>query len=495
MSFGRFFRIIILSPVVTVLTLFALALLYAGFRLVTYEQSDSREHLEYKKNYLQEITRNPRTKASPPNIIFILYDDMGYGDIGLASTDLIDTPNFDRLAREGLSFTSFYSPAAVCTPSRAGFLTGRTPLRAGMPYVVFPTGSAIDRANRVTSPNGNLRLPAEEITLADVVRAAGYRTGMVGKWHLGDRHPSLPNDFGFDYFFGSLYSNDMQPFELYRNTEVAVPEPVDQRYLSEIYSREVVEFILKDSDKPFFLYHAHNFPHDPLHSRDERLGLSDGGLFGDVVEELDDGIGHIISALEKSGKLDNTILLISSDNGPWYLGSSGPQRGRKGSTFEGGVHVPLIVSWPAVIREGKTVAAMASGLDLLPTVLEILHIPPPADREIDGKSILPVVNGTQSHSPHNYLYYFDGKTHFATRDARFKYRAGRPVAYGVDEMGFKLAVPQKEWLFDLQRDPLESYDVSARHPEVFSQLRNASNVRANELERNTRGWRTASPES
>ncbi len=489
MRIGRLLKLALLSPLLTVFLLFVLGLLYAGFRLLTYEQIDNREHLGHKQAYLRELAQLPPGSREKPNIIFILYDDMGFGDIGFSSSELIDTPNIDRLAQNGLVFSSFYSPAPVCTPSRAGFLTGRTPARAGMPHVVFPTGSVIGSLNRIISPTANVRLPEEEITLAEIMQAVGYRTGMVGKWHLGDRSPSLPVDFGFNYFFGALYSNDMQPFELYRNREIAVAEPVDQRFLSETYSREVVSFIEENTGQPFFLYHAHNFPHDPLHSRDERLGKSDGGLYGDVLEELDEGVGAIIKALEKSGRLENTLIIISSDNGPWFLGSAGAQRGRKGSTFEGGMHVPFIVHWPQFIPQAKTVSAMASGIDLLPTVLDILDLPAPDDRELDGRSLLGILSGDQTDSPHEYLYYHDGNKLFATRNQHFKYRAALPVAYGTDEFGLQLPTPQKEWLFDLANDPLESYDVSERHLDIAKRLRGAHLAREQVMQGNPRGWR------
>ncbi|MEP5566322.1 MAG: sulfatase [Halioglobus sp.] len=473
---------------VTVVTLLVIAI-WLGYRYASFEQLDDNTHLEAKTLYLEHLASSGASINRAPNILFILYDDMGYGDIGAGETnaDLIDTPNIDALAASGLVLSDFHSPAPVCTPSRAGYLTGRLAPRAGLPDVVFPSGSTKEFISRALTKRGShVRLPAEEITLADVLKASGYRTGMVGKWHLGDRSPSLPNDFGFDHYFGALYSNDMEPFALYRNQNVEVQAPVDQRYLSERYTEQALAF-LRASDDKFFLYFAHNFPHDPLHAREERLGTSDGGLYGDVLEEIDEGVGALVQELRDSGRLDNTLIIISSDNGPWYLGNAGAQRGRKGNTFEGGMRVPFIAHWPAAIPAGRSEPAMAMGIDLMPTILEILQLPPPNDRVMDGRSMLAMMTeGTAS--AHQYLHYYDGETLFAVRDQRFKYRGAAGVFYGTDQMPISGAVPQKEWLFDLQSDPGESYDVSARHPQKLAELRTEFNRKKAEMQANLRGW-------
>ena len=216
--------------------------------------------------------------------------------------------------------------------------------------------------NTMLTPKANVRLPAEEITLAELLSAAGYATGMVGKWHLGDRSPSLPNDMGFDSYFGALYSNDMQPFALYADRDIAAEAPVDQRFLTERYTQAATNFIQQHAEEPFFLYFAHNFPHAPLSTRPERSGTSRAGLYGDVLEEIDDSVGAIVAALERTGNLDNTLIIITSDNGPWFLGDAGDQRGRKGNTFEGGMRVPFIAHWPAGIAPDRTEHAMAMGI-------------------------------------------------------------------------------------------------------------------------------------
>lgn len=474
------------------LILLGLAMLYAGFNLLSYQQKDNSAHLQQKKSYLAAIAEQDAQTAPRPNIIFILYDDLGYGDIGPAANNVIDTPNLDSIAANGISLSQFYSPAAVCTPARAAILTGRLPPRAGLPDVVFPTDHPISLFTRATF-GGHLRLPAEEITLADVLKAAGYKTAMIGKWHLGDRSPSLPNDMGFDEYFGALYSNDMTPFALYRDRAIEIPAPADQTRLSEVYAREAVAFVQRQSEQPFFLYLAHNFPHRPLHIRPERAGTSAAGLYGDVLEELDEGVGQLLAALEERGVLDNTLLIITSDNGPWYLGSAGPTRGRKGDTFEGGMRVPFLIQWPKHLASGQQIAAMAMGTDILPTLLDWLHLPLPTDRIIDGLSLVSMLEqhnkGLSAQSPHDYLYFYASDTLQAVRDQRFKYQTRKGVAYGPDPIPLAYKPLQGPWLFDLKNDPTESYDSSLHFPEEAHRLEAAYTKKLKEMNDNRRGWR------
>ena len=474
----------------TIVLLMVCAALFVSCRFMGPEQADDQQRLQGKRQYLAQIaTRELPPEA--PNILFILYDDLGYGDLGAgaADSDVINTPHIDQLASAGVVLTDFHSPAPVCTPSRAGYLTGRLAPRAGLPNVVFPTGSnKALLANLLGQADTNVRLPAEEITLAELLGAAGYTTGMVGKWHLGDRSPSLPNDMGFDSYFGALYSNDMEPFALYRDRDIALPAPVDQRYLTEHYTEAAVEFIRENAEQPFFLYFAHNFPHDPLAVRESRSGGSQAGLFGDVVEEIDDSVGQLVTTLEQLDQLDNTLIIISSDNGPWFLGDAGNLRGRKGNTFEGGMRVPFIAHWPAAISPGRIESAMAMGTDLLPTVLDLLGLPAPSDRLLDGQSILELLT-RGGPSPHDYLYYYDGETLFAVRDQRFKYRGPAGVFYSTDQMPIGAAVPQKEWLFDLSGDQREAYDTSNRYPLELARLRKAFEQKQRDMANNQRGWK------
>lgn len=479
----------ILALVSTVILLAVLMILFVGFRASSVSQTDDSDHLQAKQDYLK-IIRDSTLPANAPNIVFILYDDMGYGDIGVGAqgSNMIATPNIDLLAQNGVVLSDFHSPSPVCTPSRAGYLTGRLAPRAGLPNVVFPSGSTQSLAIKtLLNPGANLRLPAEEITLGDLLKAAGYATGMVGKWHLGDKSPSLPNNMGFDDYFGALYSNDMKPFAFYRNTEIAEAAPADQTRMTEKYTNAATSFIEKHAQENFFLYFAHNFPHDPLMVREERSGTSNAGLFGDVLEEIDDSIGAIVETLRKTGTLDNTLIIITSDNGPWFLGDAGNLRGRKGNTFEGGMRVPFIAHWPAQFQSLGVINSMAMGTDLMPTVLDILDLPAPKDRLLDGRSILNVLTHGAP-TPHDYLYYYDSETLFAVRSQRFKYRGAAGVMYHTDSMRVGGAIPQKEWLFDLAGDARESYDTSLKHPEKLSELRNAFEAKNSAMAENLRGW-------
>ena len=491
MKIFTFFWNRVTAAVSTLLLLIVLIVLFMGYRLAGSGQSENQTRLNNKHDYLTQISQHDKRHRTDPNIVFILYDDMGYGDVGAGAEGslMIATPNINALAADGVVLTDFYSPAPVCTPSRAGYLTGRLAARAGLPNVVFPTGGAEGFLfNTMLTPKANVRLPAEEITLAELLSAAGYATGMVGKWHLGDRSPSLPNDMGFDSYFGALYSNDMQPFALYADRDIAAEAPVDQRFLTERYTQAATNFIQQHAEEPFFLYFAHNFPHAPLSTRPERSGTSRAGLYGDVLEEIDDSVGAIVAALERTGNLDNTLIIITSDNGPWFLGDAGDQRGRKGNTFEGGMRVPFIAHWPAGITPDRTEHAMAMGIDLLPTVLDLLQLPSPSDRTLDGRSILSIL--TQGGpSPHDYLYYYDGETLFAVRDQHYKYRGPAGVLFGTDQAPIGVAIPKKEWLFDLAGDTRESYDTSNRNPKKLMQLRAAFDAKNREMAENKRGWK------
>lgn len=467
------------------LTLFAS--LWVAYHYLNYQQLDNPEKLASKQQYLASIARLGVDRQSAPNIVFILFDDLGFGDLGFTGSRAIATPAIDQLATDGVVLENFYSPAPVCTPSRVGFLTGRLAPRAGIPDVVFPTGSLKSLLNIL--PGSPLRIPAEEITLADVLKAAGYRTAMVGKWHLGDHAPSLPNDMGFDDFFGALYSNDMEPFALYDNRDIALPAPVDQSELNGLYASAAEQFIEQAAPgQPLFLYYAHNFPHRPLYSSDTQSGQSRGGLYGDVVEDLDTGVARIIAALKASKRFDNTLIIVSSDNGPWYQGSAGADRGRKGETFEGGMHVPFLAHWPQGLPQSRKLSGMSMGTDLLPTLLDWLALPLPDDRIIDGKSIRKMLeSGTQS--PHRYLYYIASNEVMAVRGARFKYHQRRPVFYAPMPSPVGFSIPRGPWLFDTFVDSNESYDVSAKYPEQAEVLADVLADKRMELEQNLRGWK------
>ena len=321
--------------------------------------------------------------AAQPNVVIIYADDLGYGDLGCYGSPVIRTPNLDRMAAEGLRFTDFYSGAEVCTPSRTALMTGRYPLRSGM---------AADR--RVLFPNSKGGLPASEITLAESLKTVGYATAHVGKWHLGIHPGSRPQDQGFDDSFGLPYSNDMDarsglpkgatgsatPPEdgwnvpLIHNGKV-IEQPADQTTLTKRYTEHAVQFIRQNKARPFFLYFAHTFPHVPLFASKEFKGKSRAGIYGDAVEELDWSVGQVLDTLRSEGLAENTVVVFSSDNGPWLImskqgGSAGPLRDGKGSTWEGGMRVPGIAWMPSRIKPAVT-TQMASVLDLYPTVLHL----------------------------------------------------------------------------------------------------------------------------
>lgn len=474
----------LLVTLCVLLCLVALALGFAALRVLLYDQQDDAKAMEGKRTYLHDLRE--RAVSSPPgapNIVFILYDDLGYGDLSMTGSRAIATPNIDALAEQGMTLDRFYSPAPVCTPSRFGFLTGRFAER-GLPQVVFPADHPLTWLQKFNGQN--TRIPAHEVTLAEILQAAGYRTGMVGKWHLGDHSPSLPNDLGFEEFFGALYSNDMTPFALYRNREVVQAAPADQTRISEAYADEAVSFIGRHRDQPFFLYLAHSFPHIPLHVRESRRGQSSGGLYGDVVEELDEGLGEIMAALEAAGVADQTLVILTSDNGPWFQGSPGGVRGRKSDTFEGGMHVPFVARWPGALCRGCRSDGLAMGTDLLPTVLDLLQLPAPPDRILDGRSLLPMLTrGTGS--PHQYLYYFSRGLR-AVRDNRFKYMPRRGIVHTQAGSFLGIAMPRGPWLFDLESDPDESYDASERWPGERRRLRQAHDRRVQAMRENPSGW-------
>ena len=278
-----------------------------------------------------------------PNIVFILTDDMGYGDVGVFGAENIETPNIDRLAKEGIKFTDFYSASSVCSPSRAALMTGRYPQRMGINSVFFPQSFT--------------GMPTSERTIAEVLNKAGYTTGLVGKWHLGHRKKYLPLQRGFDEYFGIPYSNDMNMVVYMRGNEVEQYD-VDQEYITKTYTEESVSFIEDHKKDPFFLYVAHNMPHVPIYASDEFKGTSDRGLYGDVIQEIDWSVGRILQKLEEEQLMKETLIVFSSDNGPWLVmrelgGSNGILRGGKQYVFEGGVRVPTVAMWKGHIPEGK----------------------------------------------------------------------------------------------------------------------------------------------
>ena len=308
-----------------------------------------------------------RGQSRKPNIVMIYADDLGYGDLGCYGSP-IATPNLDRLAEDGARFTNFYSASPVCSPSRAALLTGRYPTRVEVPVVFSP---------------GEGGLPASEITLAQVLKSAGYRTSCIGKWHLGSPARFLPTNRGFDEFFGVPYSADMTPCPLIRGTTVMAPS-ADVSTLTAQFTQEAVEFVNRSKDGPFFLYLAHTAPHLPLAASERFAGKSGLGEYADVVQELDWSTGQVMEAIRANGLDSNTLVMFSSDNGPWWQGSQGKLRGRKGETYEGGMREPFLARFPGVIPQGMGCMGMATTMDILPTLARLAGAETPVEYRWGG---------------------------------------------------------------------------------------------------------------
>ena len=390
-------------------------------------------------------------RSTPPNVILILADDLGYGDIGVFGAEAIATPNLDSMAAEGAVLTNFYAAANICTPSRAGLLTGRYPIRTGL-------------GHEVIQPNDKRGLPESEITIAEMLRAQGYRTAIIGKWHLGHEDAHWPTNHGFDQYYGLPYSNDMTPLALYRNKDV-IEEPVDQTTLTKRYTEESIRFIEESGDAPFFLYLAHTFPHIPLFASEAFNGKSDAGLYGDTVEELDWSTGEIIDALKRLGKDENTLVIFTSDNGPWFEGSSGPFRDRKGGTWEGAYRVPFIAYWAGAIESGTQSDAISMGIDVLPTVAALAAVDLSDGPTTDGKNIWPLLEGSQE-SPHEHLLLFNNEDIVGVRTQQWKLTTHsyyREFYAPLGQFGYWL-------LFDVSEGNAEQYSLARENPDVVARL-------------------------
>lgn len=410
-------------------------------------------------------------KETKPNIIVINCDDMGYGDLSCFGNPTIQTPNLDRMAIEGQKWTSFYVSASVSSPSRAGFLTGRLGVRTGM----------YGNKYRVLFPNSPGGLPSEEITIAELLKQAGYHTGCIGKWHLGHLPEYMPLRHGFDYFYGYPYSNDMSrrekmkmghtnyPYEymLYEQEKVFEREP-QQEELTQQVTNAAVRYIKSNAGSPFFLYVAHPMPHIPVYASDEFQGKSARGKYGDTIEELDWSTGQILQTLKQEGLDKNTLVIFTSDNGPWLSykqegGSPGPLKDGKASMFEGGFRVPCII-WGTMVKPG-TITDMGSSLDLLPTFCEMAGAILPTDRIYDGVSLLNVLTDKSS-CKRNAFYFYRGNDLYAVRKGKYKAHFSHKSAYGPDEK----IVYKKPVLYDLGTDPEELFNIADQHPDIVAEL-------------------------
>ncbi len=422
-----------------------------------------------------------------PNVIIIYADDLGYADLGCYGAKNIQTPHLDRLAQEGVRFTDFYVAQAVCSASRAALLTGCYPNRIGILGALGPAGKT--------------GISSQEKTIADLLRARGYATAIYGKWHLGHQDPFLPRRHGFDDYYGLPYSNDMWPrhptakfpdLPLISGETVLERNP-DQRRLTSEYTKRAVGFIASHVNRPFFLYVPHNMPHVPLHVSEHRPGRSAQGLYGDVIEEIDWSVGQIMAALKKHSLDQHTLVLFTSDNGPWlsygnHAGSAGRLREGKGTTWEGGVRVPCILRWPGKIPAGTTCREPAMTIDLLPTFAGLSGAALP-EHKIDGLDIWPLISGQPGAKCPHQAYYFYWERHLqAVRSGPWKlhfphnYRTLAGKAGGKDGAPAPYAqTTTAQVLYNLETDPSETTDVSARHPEVVSKLIELANKARAEL--------------
>lgn len=390
-----------------------------------------------------------------PNIVVVLADDLGYGDLGSYGGRLIRTPHLDRMAREGARLTDFYACANICTPSRAGLLTGRYPIRTGL-------------AHEVIQPNDSRGLPAGEVTIAEALRP-DYATALVGKWHLGHVEPHWPpTRHGFDLFFGLPYSHDMKPLGLFTagpGVELT-REDVDMARLTQRFFDRGLAFIDEQKARPFFLMLALTAPHIPLDPHPDYAGRSPAAAYGDVVEEVDAGVGRLFAHLRKLGLDRDTLVVFTSDNGPWFEGSAGPLRDRKGGQgWDGGYRTPLIARWPGVIPAGLTSDAIGMNIDLLPTLLTAAGKPLPANVELDGRDLTQVLTRRRAPSPHEELVLFNNEQVAAIRTQRWKYVAR---AY---YRGFNVPLGSRgDLLFDISADPSEAYNLASANPGVVADM-------------------------
>ena len=435
----------------------------------------------------------------PPNIVFILTDDQGYGDVGCFGAKKIKTPNLDRMAREGMRFTNFYVTEAVCSASRASVLTGSYAVRVGLQGALNPTS--------------RIGINEREPNLARMLKLRGYRTGLIGKWHLGHQARFHPLRHGFDEFVGTMFPNDCSnefhpiirtfpPFTVY-DGEKAIHQDPDQSILTPLLTKRAVDFIGRNKDRPFFLYLAHIMPHVPIHASKEFRGKSAAGPYGDVIEELDASIGEVMAALKANGLDDNTLIIFTSDNGPFlsygnHAGSAGLLRGGKLTAFEGGVRMPCIMRWNGHIPAGRDCHEIASTIDLLPTLSRLVGSDMPT-LKIDGGDIRPLMAGTEgAKSPHEAFYFYNGSELHAVRSGPWKLHfphpylevAGEPGKDGkpsnfdklkpesikdsslagiASRHGYKVMHCGLE-LYNLDSDVGESKNIADKHPEVVLRL-------------------------
>jgi len=389
-----------------------------------------------------------------PNIVIVLADDFGFGDVGANGATRIKTPSIDQIAANGINLTQFFASGNVCTPSRAGLMTGRYPIRTGLGHDVLGAADV----------NG---LPSDEETLGELAKRAGYRTMYIGKWHLGRFPQYLPLKHGFDQFYGVPHSNDMPNFGLYCDAELT-EQPVEQASLTSRYTQAAVEFIQTNESRPFLLFVSHTAPHIPLYASAEYSGRSAAGLYGDVVEELDASVGTLVDAIKNRGLAQNTLFIFTSDNGPFFEGSVSGLKGGKGTGWEGAYRVPFAASWPAGISARGSLAPIAMNIDILPTIADIVGAGA-SNEPLDGRSLLPIFR-SESESPHEFLYFFNNEDIIGVRSQRWKflthvyYRRSLGAFEKFEQLdGFESSY---DLLYDALSPGGEEYSLAARYPEV-----------------------------
>ena len=433
------------------------------------------------------LRTDSRGSSRLPNIVLVLTDDQGYGDLGCYGSKNIDTPNIDRIAADGIRFTDFYTSQAVCSSSRASLLTGCYSQRVGIVGALMP--------------NARIGLGPGEETIADLLKRRGYATGVFGKWHLGHHRPFLPLQHGFDEYLGLPYSNDMWPMgydgkPLASGQKSAYPPlPViqdndkvgeirtqdDQNTLTALETEAALRFIDKNKARPFFLYVPFSMPHTPLGVSDRFRGKSRQGPYGDVIEEIDDSVGRILECLRNYDLENDTWILFMSDNGPWLNfgksgGSAGPLREGKGTMFEGGPRVPCVTRWPGRIPAGRVVSNIAASIDILPSIVAASGASLPMNR-IDGVNLWPLLEGRPGANPRSHFYYYYERGLRAVREGRWKLifphksRSYAGVPPGKDGMpGTYAQIQTGLELYDLDADIGETRDVGADHPDVVDRL-------------------------
>ncbi|MGB1760278.1 MAG: sulfatase family protein [Verrucomicrobiales bacterium] len=416
--------------------------------------------------------------SKPPNFIVIFTDDQGFEDLGCFGSPKIKTPHLDQLAADGRKFTSFYSANSVCSPSRASLMTGCYPVRVSIPGVLFP--------------RHDIGLNPDEITIADLLKTKSYATACIGKWHIGHKPKFLPTRQGFDSYYGIPYSNDMtidpeaklaeninlregftldrvrneKPKKnlvpLMRNEEV-IEYPCDQTTLTKRYTEEAVKFIEENKKRPFFLYLPHTMPHIPLFASENFKGKSERGPYGDTIEEIDWSVGEIMKALRKNNLDENTLVVYTSDNGPWKLkdgrgGSANPLRGYKFQTYEGGMRVPCIMHWKGKIPPGSSCDEIAATIDLLPTIAGLSGVELPNDRTIDGKNIWPLISGKEgAKTPHEIYFFYKGNSLESARQGKWKLRRSGKKSQSIE-------------LYDLASDISESKNLARENEALTNEI-------------------------